>query len=51
MDVVRFHDAPSYEAPGHTGFSMFRLQGLEASPSVAMWVGLSVIAPGGTTTL
>ncbi len=51
MDVVRFHEAPPYEAPGHAGFCMFRLQGLEASPSVAMWVGLSVIAPGGATTL
>ncbi|MET0273109.1 MAG: cupin domain-containing protein [Phenylobacterium sp.] len=49
--MVRFHEAPSYEAPGHAGFSMFRLQGLEASPAVAMWVGQSVIAPGGTTTL
>jgi hypothetical protein len=51
MDVVRFHDAPSYEAPGHAGFSMLRLQGLEASPAVAMWMGLSTIVPGGATTL
>lgn len=51
MDVVRLKDAPPYEAPGHTGFRMSRLQGMEASPAVAMWVGLSVIAPGGYTTL
>jgi quercetin dioxygenase-like cupin family protein len=51
MDVVRFDEAPSYEAPDHAGFSMLRLQGLEASPAVAMWMGLSTIAPGGATTL
>lgn len=51
MDVVRFDEAPPYAAAGHTGFNMFRLQGMEASPTVSMWVGLSVIAPGGATTL
>lgn len=51
MDVVRLKDAPPYDAPGHAGFSMFRLQGQEASHTVALWVGLSVIAPGGRTTL
>ncbi len=51
MDVVRIGDAPPYEAPGHFGFRMVRLQGHEASPAVMLWMGLSVIAPGGHTTL
>ncbi len=51
MDIVRIDDAPTYEAPGHQGFHMRRLQGMEASPASAMWVGLSIIAPGGQTTL
>ncbi|UFW90569.1 cupin domain-containing protein [Bradyrhizobium barranii] len=51
MHVVRFADAPAYTAPGHLDMSMVRLQGREAGPSDDLWIGVSVIAPGGGTTL
>jgi quercetin dioxygenase-like cupin family protein len=51
MHVVRFADAPGYTAPGHLDMSMVRLQGREAGPSADLWMGVSVIAPGGGTTL
>jgi hypothetical protein len=51
MHVVRFTDAPEYAAPGHIDMSMVRLQGREAGPSADLWMGVSVIALGGGTTL
>lgn len=51
MHLVRIEDAPAYEAPGHSAMAMQRLQGREAGPSDAVWLGLSRIAPGGGTTL
>ena len=51
MHVVRFAEAPEYTAPGHHDMAMVRLQGREAGPSSDLWVGVSVIAPGGGTTL
>jgi mannose-6-phosphate isomerase-like protein (cupin superfamily) len=51
MHVVKAQDAPRYEAPGHTGMAMRRLQGREAGPSDSLWIGLSVVEPGGGTTL
>jgi hypothetical protein len=51
MHVVRQELAPVYEAPGHSAMSMRRLQGREAGPSDSVWMGLSVIEPGGGTTL
>lgn len=51
MHLVRHADAPGYEAPGHEGFEMRRLQGRNAGPADTAWIGLSVIAPGGRTTL
>lgn len=51
MHVVRLDAAPAYEAPGHAGMSMKRLQGREAGPGEAAWLGLSRIQPGGGTTL
>jgi mannose-6-phosphate isomerase-like protein (cupin superfamily) len=51
MHVVRFAEAPEYSAPGHHEMAMVRLQGREASPSSELWIGVSVIAPGGGTTL
>jgi mannose-6-phosphate isomerase-like protein (cupin superfamily) len=51
MNVIRIGEAPPYEAPGHNGMHMVRLQGREAGPSDMMWLGLSRIAPGGGTTL
>jgi len=51
MHVVRFSDAPGYMTPGHHDMNMVRLQGREAGPSSDVWLGVSVIAPGGGTTL
>lgn len=51
MHVVRKAQAPAYEASGHSAISMQRLQGREAGPSDSVWIGLSVIEPGGGTTL
>lgn len=51
MHVVRYGEAPAYEAPGHFEMAMRRLQGREAGPGDQLWLGLSVIAPGGGTTL
>jgi quercetin dioxygenase-like cupin family protein len=51
MHIVHFETAPSYEAPGHNGMRMARLQGREAGPSDSLWLGLSRIEPGGGTTL
>ncbi|WP_137896219.1 cupin domain-containing protein [Ramlibacter sp. 2FC] len=51
MHVVRQAQAPRYEAPGHSAMTMRRLQGREAGPSDSVWMGLSVIEPGGGTTL
>jgi hypothetical protein len=51
VHVVRFADAPRYDALGHNDMAMVRLQGREAGPSSDLWIGVSVIAPGGGTTL
>lgn len=51
MHLVRLNDAPRYDAPGHEGFAMRRLQGREAGPADTAWIGLSVVEPGGRTTL
>lgn len=51
MHLVRHADAPAYDAPGHAGFQMVRLQGREAGPGDAAWIGLSVVASGGSTSL
>ncbi|MEN3349775.1 MAG: hypothetical protein V7632_3410 [Bradyrhizobium sp.] len=51
MHVVRFTEAPAYTAPGHHDMQMVRVQGREAGPSSEVWAGVSVIAPGGGTTL
>jgi hypothetical protein len=51
MHVVRFTEAPEYIAPGHHEMAMVRLQGRDAGPSSELWIGVSVIAAGGGTTL
>jgi uncharacterized cupin superfamily protein len=51
MHIVRFAAAPEYTAPGHHDMTMVRLQGREAGPSSELWIGFSVIAPGGETSL
>ena len=50
MHVVRFSEAPRYDAPGHSMMEMHRMQGREAGPSDTVWLGISVIEPGGGTT-
>lgn len=49
MNLVRKDAAPAYEAPGHFAMAMRYLQGREAGPSDTLWIGLSVIEPGGGT--
>ncbi len=51
MNVIRFDEAPPYEAPGHHAMHMVRLQGREAGPADVLWLGVSRIEPGGGTTL
>jgi uncharacterized cupin superfamily protein len=51
MHIVKFAEAIPYSARGHHEMSMVRLQRREASPSDHLWLGISVIAPGGGTTL
>lgn len=51
MHVTRFHAAPEYLAPNHFDMRCLRLQGREAGPAEQLWLGVSVIAPGGHTGL
>jgi quercetin dioxygenase-like cupin family protein len=44
--VTRAHDAPAYHPPRHHDVTAVRLQGREAGPTGAFWVGLSTYAPG-----
>lgn len=51
MQVTRAASAPPYSAPEHHGMEMVRLQGREATETRSVWVGQSVIQPGGGTSL
>lgn len=51
MNVTRFDRAPEYRAPNHFDMRCLRLQGHEAGPAEQLWLGVSVIAPGGHTGL
>ena len=51
MHVTRLNDAPEYQAPNHFGMRCLRLQGREAGPAEQLWLGLSIIEPGGHTGL
>jgi hypothetical protein len=51
MHITRFNTAPHYTAPNHFDMRCLRLQGHEASPSKALWLGVSHILPGGHTSL
>ena len=51
MHIVRFRHAPAYSAGGHFDMARVSLQGLEAGPSSALWIGVSTIEPGGGTSL
>lgn len=49
MNVTRFDEAPEYYPANHDDMRCLRLQGHEAGPSESLWLGVSVIAPGGHT--
>jgi uncharacterized cupin superfamily protein len=46
MHLRRHADAVPYEAPFHANVDTRRMQGLEAGPSDAFWVGISQYPPG-----
>jgi quercetin dioxygenase-like cupin family protein len=51
MNVTLFSKAPEYTAPNHFDMTCLRLQGREAGPAEQLWMGMSILAPGGHTTL
>jgi hypothetical protein len=51
MHVTRIEEAPEYHALHHFDMTCLRLQGREAGPAVQLWLGLSIIQPGGRTGL
>ena len=51
MHVTRLNQAPEYVAPNHFDMQCLRLQGKEAGPAVQLWMGMSILKPGGHTTL
>ncbi|SDD43256.1 Cupin domain-containing protein [Cupriavidus sp. YR651] len=51
MNTTRFSLAPAYFPANHEGMHCLRLQGHEAGPSEALWMGVSVILPGGHTSM
>ena len=51
MNVTRFEQAPEYAAANHFDMRCLRLQGREAGPAEQLWLGVSVLAPGGNTSL
>lgn len=46
MHVVRFADAPEYEARGHPGVTARRVQGREAGGPESLYVSISDYPPG-----
>ena len=51
MNITRFAKAPEYFPPDHEGMRCVRLQGHEAGPAERLWLGVSIIEPGGHTDL
>tara|TARA_B110000914_G_C15316744_1_gene378271 strand:+ start:78 stop:428 length:351 start_codon:yes stop_codon:yes gene_type:complete len=47
MQVKRFEQAESYEAPNHFGVVGLRLQGFEEGGPTNQWMGLSQFLPSG----
>jgi len=47
MQVKRFSEAKTYEAPNHRDFTGLRLFGAEAGGSLSLIVGVSHFLPGG----
>lgn len=48
MHLTRNADVVPYQAPNHSNVDTRRMQGLEAGPSEAFWVGISQYPPGGS---
>jgi quercetin dioxygenase-like cupin family protein len=51
MNVTRFSEAPEYFPANHFMMRCLRLQGHEAGPAQSLWMGVSIIEPGGHTSL
>ena len=51
MHITRMNEAKTYQAPNHDNMTCYRLQGKDASPCEQMWMGMSVLEPGGQTAL
>ncbi|QKM65233.1 hypothetical protein DCO17_08300 [Polynucleobacter tropicus] len=51
MHITRIDQAKPYQANNHDNMTCLRLQGKEASSCHQMWMGMSVIEPGGQTGL
>lgn len=51
MNITRFVQAPAYFPANHDGMHCLRLQGHEAGPAASLWLGVSVLLPGGHTAL
>ncbi|MFM0739568.1 cupin domain-containing protein [Paraburkholderia xenovorans] len=51
MNVTRFDSAPEYFPQNHFSMRCVRLQGHEAGEADTLWLGVSIIQPGGYTTL
>lgn len=47
MEVTRYDEAPSYEAPGHFECYGLRLQGFEVSKTRTFWMSISHFLPTG----
>ncbi len=51
MHITRLQDAKPYFPPEHHDMRCLRLQGHEAGPAEALWLGMSQLLPGGHTSL
>ena len=47
MEVTRYDEAPSYEAPKHHECYGLRLQGFDVSKTRNFWIAISHFLPGG----
>ena len=50
MEVTRYDEAPSYEAPRHHKCYGVRLQGFDVSKTCNFWMAISHFLPGGGAT-
>jgi quercetin dioxygenase-like cupin family protein len=49
MNVTRFDEAREYFPDNHVRMRCVRLQGHEAGPADSLWMGVSIVEPGGYT--